>query len=358
MRDSSCRLTESQEGNDVAHIVPVAESEWFIWNSMSFMGKSGFHSIDSASNNILLRSDLHKLYDQHRWLITPKERNGEEGKARLTCHLFTTPTRELTRLYHNAEMHEIKGVDVHYLVARFALAIFTMMKYFLVNGLSRQLTVRVRATGNFETKEFQAAHLMKLYDMTKSRSRSVSPKKGGANAMEQDEKSADWLRDGTDIEQQSNASRKRKHSPPTSSEDLRPKRTRITPTTTTGTTPDLSPPNLTIPSESRISCTCLSPPLSPASSVQSEHQTFADSAARPCKSPQCRRRVEAVKLQQLREEGLQIERVRSETGDQWRELEMWARDRSGMSAAECRKWYWVMGAEVDLDEEDVDKGSG
>lgn len=183
-RDRSCRLTNSRDCTHVSHIIPVTELDWFTWNIMSHHAIREDFSINSATNRILLRPDIHKLFDQHAWVITPKALG---GKAALYCHVLNDRWPDLAPLYHNRKMHPLNGVSVHYLFARFARAIFGTLEIFLVSGVSRRLTIRVKSTGKMETKEYDASELQKLYSTTSSRSRSSTPEQcpsSGSQASE------------------------------------------------------------------------------------------------------------------------------------------------------------------------------
>ncbi|XWX00026.1 hypothetical protein V2A60_008042 [Cordyceps javanica] len=74
-RDQTCRATASTLANEIAHIIPQALSEWWQRNSMFTYTANPDLSSDTrcADNAILLRRDLHKLWDDHRFAFVPKQ---------------------------------------------------------------------------------------------------------------------------------------------------------------------------------------------------------------------------------------------------------------------------------------------
>lgn len=379
-RDRTCRLTDSSEALQVAHIIPVQEVDWYNWNSMQLLGPNGNDAIDSPANNFLLRSDIHRLYDDHRWFITPKLQTGKQS-ASLTCHLGLNPTAEITRLYHNAIMHNMEGLSVHYLTARFALAIFRMLNTFLISGHHRRLKVRLKSTGRFETQTYDQEHLRTLYEKG-SRARSVSPKKQTGNASpakrpynhtssaleEAIQRSGDITSAGVESQQR----KKRKRSSSSSSSIDAARQSKLSKCfeldPTVRPTPPLdeassSPPPPTLPHvQAEISpCTC--PPDGPISPVSNPASAYSTNVSKErgrrgaggvwCSSPACRRLQELLRLADLRDQGLRKERARSDRGGQWAAHVNWARDPNTVmsSAAEMKRWAWVMGAEEDKDRE-------
>ncbi|KAJ5715994.1 uncharacterized protein N7483_013175 [Penicillium malachiteum] len=73
-RDVTCRITASALPNETAHIIPAAYSDWWQRNSMFLHQVNPDQGVDTrcADNTILLRRDLHKMWDDHKFVIVPK----------------------------------------------------------------------------------------------------------------------------------------------------------------------------------------------------------------------------------------------------------------------------------------------
>ena len=169
-RDITCRLTNHIESTEHAHLVPKSEQDWFNDNGMfryTNRQRPGTEPINDAQNAILLRSDVHTIFDQKRFVIVPKS-------SVLVCHIIAPGTSiQLTNLYHNVSLQPLIGIAIQYLLARFAWTIFTQSLDFMQQGLKLNLCIYI---GNWETKiaEFTGDQCRKLLGF---RSRSRSPKK-------------------------------------------------------------------------------------------------------------------------------------------------------------------------------------
>ncbi|KAB2100127.1 hypothetical protein AG0111_0g11654 [Alternaria gaisen] len=139
LRDATCRISGCQEGLQVAHIVPQAELDWWMANSISPYNRSLTNSIDDTGNAMLLRADLHIAFDKPRFVFVPKP-SGDNGVMRLVLHLLE-PSAELEHLYHNRELHP-SDVGGEMLFARFAWTLFPLLEAFLSCKEDRRLTVR------------------------------------------------------------------------------------------------------------------------------------------------------------------------------------------------------------------------
>ncbi len=139
-RDISCRITDSADYVQAAHICPSLENPWFGDNDMSRYNRNQAlqiqWAIDDVSNGIVLRPDLHKAFDDRKFAIVPKQN-------RWVAH-FLGRTNKLGALYHN-QIIDIPG-EVHpaFLLARLAWTIFPLIGNFLSVGIKRVLTVRVK----------------------------------------------------------------------------------------------------------------------------------------------------------------------------------------------------------------------
>ena len=135
MRDISCRVTQCKEGTQIAHIIPASETEWFMSQGLSSVAE-----FDDASNAILLRSDVHKIFDSKYFTIVPKHPDQE---CVLIAHVFgRNCPEEVIRLYHDVPMQPLYGIKMEFLLARFAWTIFDSVKIFLEQNVPRRLKVK------------------------------------------------------------------------------------------------------------------------------------------------------------------------------------------------------------------------
>jgi len=75
---------------------------------------------------ILLRRDLHFLFDDRRFTFVAKRSNDQD--IQLVTHILLSVSRggyELAELYHNRMLQALIGISVELLFARFAFSIFT-----------------------------------------------------------------------------------------------------------------------------------------------------------------------------------------------------------------------------------------
>ncbi|KAL7928977.1 hypothetical protein V8C35DRAFT_316667 [Trichoderma chlorosporum] len=173
-RDQTCRITGSLLPNETAHIIPQAQAEWWQRNSMFTYTTNPDTSSDTfcADNAILLRRDVHKMWDDDHFTIVPK-------KAKWVIHLLrNTSSNELETQYHNLELQSLSGVARHFFFCRFALTIFSK-SLFLSQNVSREL-VTLNSDGTTQQRSFPANEYRELFlpvARANSRSQSPSPKK-------------------------------------------------------------------------------------------------------------------------------------------------------------------------------------
>lgn len=131
--------------------------------------RPGSEAVDDARNALLLRSDVHTIFDQKRFAIVPKS-------AALIVHI-TAPgsSLELTSLYHNVSLQPLAGVAIQYLFARFAWTVFPQSINFVQQGLKRSLCIHV-GDGETSIKEFSGEQCRQLFSSA-PKSRSQSPRK-------------------------------------------------------------------------------------------------------------------------------------------------------------------------------------
>ncbi|KAK6436399.1 hypothetical protein LTR95_007406 [Oleoguttula sp. CCFEE 5521] len=148
-----CRLTDSRESIQAAHLVPKAEGQWFEGNAMQTYWRgnptAGPDTIDKPVNGITLRQDVHRSWDASRLFFVPKKSDGA-SKARLVVHVAAWSS-ELLALYHNVELQELRGLAWELLFVRFAYGILPQIRTFLGSGQARWLIVPI-VNGLQETK--------------------------------------------------------------------------------------------------------------------------------------------------------------------------------------------------------------
>jgi hypothetical protein len=69
-------MSAHEEGTQAAHLCPRSEEEWFDANEMSLYNlnpqMNGTRTMDDISNAMLLRADLHQLFDAAKFVFVPK----------------------------------------------------------------------------------------------------------------------------------------------------------------------------------------------------------------------------------------------------------------------------------------------
>jgi len=159
--------------------------EWFnnsglsVYNVNQMLSRK--NSINDISNAISLRWDVHKAFDDKKFVLVPKE-------DKWVIH-FLAPTKDLGRLYHNTEAKIPSNLAITNLLVRFAWLIFHSLK--LLDGLGRRrLRLRIEENGQVlevsKDVELQDWHIAQA----RSVSRSASPKKR-RHVVEDDEEVTD-----------------------------------------------------------------------------------------------------------------------------------------------------------------------
>lgn len=141
--------------------------------------------INDEQNLIVLRRDLHYLFDQRRFSFVAKRCSSSaespSSSTQLVAHVFLPRgSSELVALYQDRSPYAVSGIAVQLLLARFAWALFTDENFPFLKGTQQYAVLlfdlekgaavieRLRAP--------QIAAKASLFD-TWSRSRSVSPRK-------------------------------------------------------------------------------------------------------------------------------------------------------------------------------------
>ena len=90
-----------------------------------------------VENALLLRKDVHTLWDRHKFCIIPKA-------GRWVVHVIdNATTRELEETYHKIPLQLLLQVSPTYLLARFALSIFAAKPAFIKLALRPRRVVKV-----------------------------------------------------------------------------------------------------------------------------------------------------------------------------------------------------------------------
>jgi len=192
-RDVSCRISQNIFGTESAHLIPRTEDHWFNTNQMlrysSRPEAPGTNSADDARNVLLLRSDLHHLFDQGRFVFLPK-------RGIWVVHvLFGLPNEELAALYHNVTVQPLSEVSVEFLFTRFAWTVLSQ-SIFLRADTDRRLAV---VEGDKVRIEIVSGVDYRIkFAPPGAKSRSQSPKKRVRNAGSENQDDDDVDVDGPD----------------------------------------------------------------------------------------------------------------------------------------------------------------
>ena len=181
-RDGTCRMTNYTEQTEAAHIIPDGESEWFCASGMTCRA-----TMTHSSNFLLLRVDVHKLWDQRQFTIVPRTVDEQQAERTdwVTYVLKRHPPAEVINLYHDVSLQPITGIDVLFLFCRFAWTIFESLDIFLEQGSARWLMVRNPMTGSEEAAQF-SSNKCRDQNFTR-RGRTQSPKKAKRAASNEEE---------------------------------------------------------------------------------------------------------------------------------------------------------------------------
>jgi len=154
-----------------AHVVPESESTWFAINGMrryTVEGlRHGFELLNNVENKLLLRSDLHALWDSRAFVLVPKR-----GDVRNTVVHVLLESVELLALYHNRLTQPLHARR-ELLFARLAWALFPYVRSFLNARRGRRVAMRTE-TSDVTVRMLSADQCSAIAEQRK---RSASPKK-------------------------------------------------------------------------------------------------------------------------------------------------------------------------------------
>lgn len=102
--------------------------------------------IENTANIATLRSDIHFLFDAHRFVVVPKpsarSHSGSTPFA-LAVHVLKEGSDDIVPLHHNVSIQPSSAATLgrEFLFARFALAVFTLVQSFVDAPAPRYLSV-------------------------------------------------------------------------------------------------------------------------------------------------------------------------------------------------------------------------
>lgn len=159
-----CYLTDHRMSTNKRHLIPSEKSDWFGLNGMAEYTSSQTGTVDDEANIAILRADFHQLFDQCRFVIVPKPSAALPGQlsGHASSTSTTTPglgtyafaihvlgdgedTGEFTDLYQNVSIQTkyFDQISREFLFARFAWAIFPLLRSFLDTPIPRRIAVIV-----------------------------------------------------------------------------------------------------------------------------------------------------------------------------------------------------------------------
>ena len=171
-RDGSCRVTSAEDSVDRAQLCPRSQAAWFTENRMGRynlnLDLEDDHMLDDISNTVALRSDVHRIFDERKFVFVPKE-------SRWVVHFFGL-TNTPGQLYHNTPLELDPDISPNLLFARFAWTVFPAVSPFLKAGGGKRLRLRVtKEDGLHEEIQTVKPHELAVTGLT--RGRNPSPKK-------------------------------------------------------------------------------------------------------------------------------------------------------------------------------------
>ena len=200
LRDAfKCQISACEEGYEKAHFIPVKYSAWFHANDLVryIFNRSwaGPRAVDDIHNMILLRADLHKAFDDDKFVFVPKKETPSEPRSKIeyVLHILSHST-ELAKLYHNVQLQASEKLVPQFLLARLALSIFSIFEGFLLNPtISRKILTQDGGIHEANPRECQS-----YISQVGARSRPASPEKAGLAASSPKRRRLDDLQEEED----------------------------------------------------------------------------------------------------------------------------------------------------------------
>lgn len=126
---------------------------------------------DDPRNAILLRSDVHTLFDAKRFIIVPKK-----GKW-VTHVLYGAVQDELARSFHDVHVQPLTDVSVEFMFARFVYTIHALSTFTLSGGKRALLVIKSGETRRERVEVTGLQYKTQLAPRSRVGSRTPSPSK-------------------------------------------------------------------------------------------------------------------------------------------------------------------------------------
>ncbi|KAH0562857.1 hypothetical protein GP486_002530 [Trichoglossum hirsutum] len=179
-RDGSCVISKNRDYIERAHLCPRNELDWFHKNSMWQYNRrhdiAGDAVTDDIANALAIRSDIHRAFDEGKFVLA--------RKSNCWAVHFLGNTCDLGRMYHNRPIEVKAGVSLEFILTRFAWAIFPLVRGFMERGPERVVKVPVQCEEGLEEEIVKTLDPAGFEQITAaSRGRSASPKKRKAASI-------------------------------------------------------------------------------------------------------------------------------------------------------------------------------
>lgn len=180
-----CLITCASVPLDDAHIIPAKDVDWWKENEMQYHAREVPRAAEThCSENLLrLRKDIHALWDAHHIALVPKE-------GAWTVHVLRQGAKsDLETLYHNQQLRPVAGACREYLLARFAMAVFSMSLFISQFTTARRRLLYIKAPGDPpHVGDFAPGQVRTMFGppATRAKSCSRSPSKRARAATPED----------------------------------------------------------------------------------------------------------------------------------------------------------------------------
>ncbi|POS71692.1 hypothetical protein DHEL01_v209912 [Diaporthe helianthi] len=182
-----CILSNTSYPLHKAHIIPLAHQRWFGNSGMAMYGL-GSGLIDNDANALHMRHDLHFVWDAHIFALVPKE----DYYTVHVLHIPQTAVLEFAALWHNVPVRseELRQSEA-FMFAKFAQAIFMLLKPFIVQSATSRYVARLQVSPDdlrnapkVQQEWIPGSSLWDLYGGGGSRSASASRKRSHSKASD------------------------------------------------------------------------------------------------------------------------------------------------------------------------------
>ena len=180
-RDQSCRVTNYREGTQTAHLLSKSEKNWADANGMLRYSKSRTTEyLESEENFILLRSDVHAVFDALNFTFVPKSQ--DDGKLHWTVHSLNSESAESIQLYHNVRLLSLCGIRKEFIFAAFARAIIQISEQTFLHPCDKR-AVLVCSSPHYTT-EVKEMTFGDMRSLRPPRSLNQSPRNRSPDALD------------------------------------------------------------------------------------------------------------------------------------------------------------------------------